>query len=72
MTIQTTGHATGAAAPIYAIQLVDRRTGRTHRVNGRALTLFSRDPALAVAELLEGRDRRHWQPRVEPLQTRIR
>ncbi|MEI4487962.1 hypothetical protein V8J36_17345 [Frigidibacter sp. MR17.14] len=68
------GHIAAAEtpAPLYSIQLVDRRTGRAHRVNGRTLTVFSRDPAGAVAELLEGRDRRNWTPRIEALQTRNR
>lgn len=48
-----------------AVRLVDRRTGDLHRVNGTPLTVFTRHPAEAVAELLEGRDPALWEARVE-------
>lgn len=50
-----------------AVSLVDRRTGATHRINGRPLTLLTRNPQDAVAELLEGRDATVWEARVEVL-----
>jgi hypothetical protein len=50
-----------------AVRLVDRRNGRTHRVNGSPLVLFTRNPAEAVAELLSGRDASVWEARVEPI-----
>jgi hypothetical protein len=50
-----------------AVRLVDRRTGALHRINGRPLTLFSRRPAEAAAELLEGRDPSVWEALIEPL-----
>lgn len=53
--------------PVCAVKLIDRRTGLAHRVNGRPLMVFTRDPKFAAAELLEGRDVRLWQVRVEPL-----
>ena len=34
-----------------AVTLIDRRTGRPHRVNGAALVALSRDPHGAAAEL---------------------
>jgi hypothetical protein len=48
-----------------AVRLIDRRTGQTHRVDGSPLLLFTRDPAAAVAELLDGRDPLVWEARVE-------
>lgn len=56
-----------ARAPLCAITLIDRRTGRPHRVNGAALVALSRDPDAATAELLAARDPRHWTTRVQPI-----
>jgi hypothetical protein len=50
-----------------AVRLIDRRTGQTHRVNGTPLVIFTRNPAEAVADLLEGRDATVWEARVEPI-----
>ena len=50
-----------------AVRLIDRRTGQTHRVNGSPLVIFTRNPAEAVADLLEGRDASVWEARVEPI-----
>ena len=49
-----------------AVTLIDRRTGRPHRVNGAALVALSRDPH-GAAELLAGRDARLWDARIQPL-----
>lgn len=57
---------------VCAVRLVDRRTGRTHRVNGSPLVLFTKTPDLAVAELLSGRDTAVWEARVEPINPDIR
>jgi hypothetical protein len=53
--------------PAFAVRLIDRRTGLTHRVNGSPLVLFTKRPAEAVAELLAGRDARVWEARIEPV-----
>ncbi|TGN68390.1 hypothetical protein E4L95_01545 [Paracoccus liaowanqingii] len=53
--------------PLYAVTLIDRRTGYPHRVNGAALTAFSRDPAQAARDLLAGRDPNQWHTRILPL-----
>jgi hypothetical protein len=53
--------------PAFAVRLIDRRTGLTHRVNGSPLVLFTKRPAEAVAELLSGRDARVWEARIEPV-----
>lgn len=50
-----------------AVSLIDRRTGRAHRINGRPLVLFTRQPEEAAAELLEGRDAAIWDVRVEAI-----
>lgn len=56
-----------------AVSLIDRRTGATHRINGRPLTLLTRNPQDAVAELLAGRDAAVWEARIEVIgQTRGR
>ena len=50
-----------------AVTLIDRRTGRPHRVKGAALVAPSRDPHGAAADLLAGRDARLWDARIQPL-----
>ena len=50
------------------VRLVDRRTGLTHKINGSPLVVFTRDPATAVDELLEGRDRGIWEARIDPIE----
>jgi hypothetical protein len=60
-----TGAATSTTA--CAVHLIDRRTGQSHRINGRPLVLFTRTPDLAAAELLEGRDPSVWEARIEPV-----
>lgn len=52
---------------LYAVTLIDRRTGCPHRVNGAALVALSRDPDNAAVELLAGRDARLWDARIQPL-----
>lgn len=52
-----------------AVRLVDRRTGQSHRINGNPLVLFTRNPAEAVADLLDGRDASVWEARIEPIET---
>lgn len=49
------------------VQLFDRRTGSAHRINGNPLMIFTRQPEIAVADLLEGRDPAKWEARVQPL-----
>ena len=56
-----------AFAPTCAVRLVDRRTGLTHRINGSPLTLYTRRPEEAAAELLRNRDTAVWEARIEPL-----
>lgn len=51
----------------YAVQLIDRRTGRVHRVNGSPLVMLTRRPDDAAAELLRGRDASVWEARIDPI-----
>lgn len=51
-----------------AVRLIERRTGAAHRINGTPLTLFTRRPHEAAAELLAGRDASVWEVRVDPLE----
>jgi hypothetical protein len=68
---QTTPTANRMAAPVCAVRLIDRRTGRVHRVNGAPLVLFSRDTVAAAAELLLNRDRTLWDVRIDPLPAEV-
>lgn len=50
-----------ATFPLFAVSLVDTRTGRPHRVGGAVLTLFTRAPDEAAQELLRNRDPSQWR-----------
>ena len=64
----TSTHALTEPRPtLCAVTLIDRRTGRPHRVNGAALVALSRDPHAASADLLTGRDPLIWSTRIQPL-----
>lgn len=51
------------------VQLYDRRTGRAHRVNGTPVGIYTRNPAAAVEDLLDGRDTALWEARVNEIET---
>lgn len=51
------------------VQLYDRRTGRAHRVNGTPVVIYTRNPAAAVENLLEGRNAALWEARVAEIET---
>ncbi|SEM39476.1 hypothetical protein SAMN04488103_10120 [Gemmobacter aquatilis] len=57
---------------VCAVRLIDRRTGTTHRINGAPLTIFTRRPDEAIAELMEGRDPTVWEARVEVIEKEVR
>lgn len=46
--------------PLFAVSLIDARTGRAHRIGGAVLTLFTRNPDEAASELLRNRDPQLW------------
>ena len=50
-----------AAFPLFAVSLIDARTGRPHRVGGTVLTLFTHNPDEAAQHLLRNRDPRQWR-----------
>lgn len=49
------------------VTLIDRRTGRAHRVSGNPVVRFTNDPRGAAQDLLAGRDARFWEARIEQL-----
>jgi hypothetical protein len=49
------------------VTLIDRRTGRAHRISGAPLVRFTSDPRSAAQDLLAGRDPNIWEVRIEPL-----
>jgi hypothetical protein len=56
-----------------AVRLIDRRTGQPHKINGTALTIYTRAPDEAAADLLSGRDAAVWEIRIDtldPVETR--
>ena len=62
-----TRHIAAARPTLWAVTLIDRRTGRPHHVNGIALTALGRDPHATAAELMRNRDPRAWDARILPL-----
>jgi hypothetical protein len=64
---QATSSVASASRTLFAVCLIDRRTGQPHRVNGSALVLFTRSPEEAAADLLQGRDTTVWEVLIEPL-----
>ena len=53
--------------PLCAVRLIDRATGRVHRIGGCPMVIFSRDPDQVEADLLRNRAPRQWDVRVETL-----
>lgn len=52
---------------LYSVSLIDRRTGRPHRVNGTPLAVFTRSPEEEAANLLRHRDPAVWDVRISAL-----
>lgn len=53
--------------PVFAVDLIDRLTGRQHCIAGIPITVLSRDPAGAAAEMMRNRDATRWTTRAYPL-----
>ena len=68
MATTTRDHDEGSGA-VFALSLVDRRTGAPLRRGGAILTIFTRTPEVAAAEALHDRDASVWQVRIERLAT---
>jgi hypothetical protein len=60
-----------AARPdgVFAVRLIDRRTGMPLRMDGRPLVIFTRTPGETAMEALAGRDPALWDLRIERLAT---
>lgn len=56
--------------PLCQVSLIDIRTGHPLRLNGAVVSVQTRHPQHAAAQLLEGRDASLWQLRINPLETR--
>lgn len=56
-------------AALHAVSLIDRRTGRPHRIGGAVLILFTRAPIEAAQDLMRNRDPQTWsvEARAVPL-----
>ncbi|MFV0302756.1 MAG: hypothetical protein ACK5IP_18125 [Paracoccus sp. (in: a-proteobacteria)] len=54
--------------PVFSVDLIDRDTGRHHCIAGIPVTVMTRDPAAASADLLRNRDTLRWTTRATPLQ----
>ena len=49
--------------PVFAVELINRDTGRHHCIAGNPVTDMTRDPAAAIADLLRNRDTLRWTAR---------
>ena len=43
-----------------AVRLIDRNSGQAHHVSGQPMTMFTRDPALALSDVLSREDAARW------------
>lgn len=69
MRSKRTKNTDGGAREIYAVRLIDRRSGLPMRSNGALVTIYTAFPNEAAAEALKGRSREVWEVRVERLAT---
>lgn len=53
--------------PVFAVDLIDRVTGRQHCIAGIPVTVLTRNPAEASADLLRNRDTVRWTTRATAL-----
>lgn len=54
--------------PLFSVRLVDRRTGSVPKLNGIPLAMMTRQPKLAVTNLMRGRNRAVWRAEIEPVE----
>lgn len=63
------GTITGMASPARClVSLIDRRTGRPHRVDGTPLVIHARHPKQIAERLMQGRDASKWEVRISVLE----
>jgi hypothetical protein len=55
----------GPTDPLYALRLIDRRSGLPLRANGGPVVTFTSTPHAAAAEALAGRDPALWEVRID-------
>ena len=53
--------------PVFAVDLIDRVTGRRHCIAGIPMTVMTRNPEEAARDLLRNRDTSRWTIRATPL-----
>ena len=63
-----TAPAVMSAGRTCAVRLIDQRTGSPHRIGGRPLVLFTRQPEQAASDLLQGRDPSVWRVHIDPIE----
>ena len=56
--------------PRYAVSLIDRRTGRAHRISEIPLRLITCEPFDAAQELMRNRDPERWDTFVQRLDSK--
>ncbi|MDQ7776967.1 hypothetical protein [Paracoccus aminovorans] len=59
--------ASAAALPRYAVSLIDRRTGRPHRISDIPLRLITCEPFEAARDLMRDRDPSLWDTAIHRL-----
>lgn len=52
-------------ARLYAVRLIDRRTGEVPSLNGTPLSQLTRSPQAVAQALMRGRDRSIWCAEIE-------
>ena len=65
-----TGRARQAAMPVpprYAVSLIDRRTGKPHRISDIPLRLITCDPFETARDLMRDRDPARWDTAIHRL-----
>lgn len=60
-------HAIRPLPPVFAVDLIDRATGRQHCIAGIPVTIMTRDPARATTLLMRNRDAARWTTRATPI-----
>lgn len=53
---------------LFAVQLVDRLTGKPHRIGDVPVAILTQQPDAAATELMRNRDATRWTVRAEPVE----